>query len=90
MSDTRFYVELPADEYGNTAYSQAVIEGSVAEHASLGCQLMLITAPPALVKHSGQRLNAYGGWAEVEGPARMLTPQEWEALVAPHLKAPLR
>jgi hypothetical protein len=85
-AETRFYVELPADEYGNHAYPAAVIEGRVTDN-DIG-RVMLIAAPPELVGYSGYRLNAYGGWAEAAGPARLITRAEWLALVASVTESP--
>ena len=87
---TAFYIELPADEYGNTALPKAVIEGAIVQggtpeaghFSNPARKALLFTAPAELArKHGGVYVDAYGGYAETEGPARMLTREEWEALM---------
>ena len=91
MKETRFYVELPGDEYGNTALPRAVIEGWIVQggtpeagyFSNPGRKALLFTAPAEITRtHDGVYVDAYGGWAEVEGPARMLSDEEYAALVA--------
>jgi hypothetical protein len=89
VNDTRFYVELPADEYGNTSMDRAVIEGRIvqggpdaAPFTSPARKALLFTAPADLAdRHGGQYVDAYGGYAEVEGPARMLSDEEYATLI---------
>jgi hypothetical protein len=90
VSDARFYVELPAEEGGCTALAPAVIEGRIIQggpeahpFTNPARQALLFDGPPEVTaRHSGMYVDAYGGYAEVEGPARMLSPAEYEALIA--------
>jgi hypothetical protein len=74
-----FFVELPADVLGNRAYTNSfpcVVEGKV-----IGREL-IVKAPPEIAKRwSTIIFNHYGGWLEVEGPARPLTWEEREELI---------
>lgn len=82
-----FYIELPADEYGNSALPPAVFEGEILQGGTPGTgafsnprrQVFIISAPDC--RHSGLYTDSYGGFAETEGPARTLTSEEWRALV---------
>lgn len=87
---TKFYVELPADEYGNTAYSPAVV---AAQYHPTGREplrpldntkrpYMTVSGPPEFAaRWPGFYEDSYGGWAETEGPARILSRDEWEAII---------
>lgn len=79
-----FYIELPADEYGNTALPMAVIEGRMtARDERYPEQLsLLIDSPPELVPWSGYSAGMYGGYAETDGPARTLTREEHREIIA--------
>lgn len=81
---TRFFVELPADKDGNTAFPAAVIEARVEPDPRTGQELLFPVAPGhhAKAMAGGWFVDAYGGWVECEGPARMLTHEEWAALIA--------
>lgn len=90
MTETRFYVELPADEDGNTSMHPAVIEGRIVQggtpeagsFSNPARKALLFTAPPELAgRYGGMYVDAYNGYAEVEGPARMLTREEYAALI---------
>lgn len=81
MSHAKFYVELPADEYGNIALPRAVIEGRIVQGDAPGRPVFLIDGPPEVVPWSGYRAGMWGGYAEVEGPARMLSREEYDALI---------
>jgi hypothetical protein len=74
----KFYIELPADEHGNTAMLPAVYEGTIVQGA--GYRKIIFHAPEYALRHKDMRLDSYGGYAEVEGPARMLTHEEWSKL----------
>lgn len=88
---SKFYVELPADKYGNTATAlpHAVIEGRIVQggpdahpFTNPARKALLFTAPAELAAQwPGMYTDLYGGYAEVEGPARMLTRDEWRHLV---------
>jgi hypothetical protein len=86
-----FYVELP-DHDGNVAYlPYAVLEG----RAYPGDQVpgrpggnpnrtLLVFSAPAefAARHPSAPADAYAGFAEVPGPARLLTRQEYDDLIA--------
>jgi hypothetical protein len=72
-----FYVELPADKDGNTYYTKAVIEGRIVP-GEYGANLMIYA--PAEVARKWPSVRAWG-FAETEGPARLLTRPEWETLI---------
>lgn len=83
-----FYVELPADEDGNTYMRKAVLECRVemAPREPLPDSERLIIAAPeyhAAKWPGGWWLADMGGqqcFKEVDGPARMLTDGEWATL----------
>ncbi len=75
-----FFVELPADEYGNTAYPLCVMEAEI-EHDDFG-EILLVKAPPEIAVWPRIYRKLYGGWLECEGPARLLTWDEQKELVA--------
>lgn len=86
-----FYIELPGDEGGNTALPWAVIEGRLVQggtpeaghFSNPGRQALLFDGPAEITRHwPGMYTDAYGGYAEVDGPARMLSREQWTALVA--------
>lgn len=86
-----FYIELPADENGNTAMPAAVIEATVIQGGDPGCGPLtnrgrpglIITGPPEIASRWPYfYADAYGGYAEAEGPTRMLTREEHAALAA--------
>lgn len=82
MSETRFYIELPADEYGNTAYPKAVVEGVLAQDQDSGRPRLTFAAPAEIVSRwPSVYADGFGGYAETEGPARMLSHEEYEALI---------
>jgi hypothetical protein len=74
-----FYIELPADEFGNTSMPRCVFEASIDNDH--GRPLMTITAPPEMIKYAGMYADTYGGVAEVPGPARMLSRDEWKSII---------
>ena len=86
----RFYIELPMEEDGCTAIRPAVIEGMIVQGGTPEAgafdnparEALLFSAPAEIAsRHSGMYTDAFGGYAEVEGPARLLTPEEYEALI---------
>ena len=89
MTETAFYVELPADDDGNTALPLAVIEGRIVQggtpeaghFSNPARKALLFAAPPEVARHGGIYVDAYGGYAEVAGPARMLSREEYDALI---------
>lgn len=89
MTETRFYIELPGDEDGNTAMHRAVIEGRIVQGGTPEAgffsdpakKALLFTAPEYARSHGGMYVDQYGGYAEVEGPARMLSDEEYDALL---------
>ncbi len=91
-TETRFYVELPADEGGSTALAPAVIEGRIVQggtpeanerHFTNPARQVLLFDAPAEVgcKYGGMYTDAYGGYAEVAGPARLLDRGEYDTIV---------
>ena len=76
-----FFVELPADEYGNRAYTNSypcVIEADIVPdpYGDFPDGELLVSAPEEIAgKWERIPLKQYGGWLEVEGPAR---PLEWD------------
>ena len=81
-TETRFYVELPADEYGNTALPPAVIEAELAQDAEARRPKLTILAPAEIAQNWPTRYaDFYNGYAETEGPARMLNREEYDALI---------
>ena len=82
MTETAFYVELPADEYGNTALPTAVIEARLAQDETAGRPKLTILAPAEIAQRWPTRYaDFYNGYAETEGPARMLNRVEYGALI---------
>jgi len=93
MTGNRFYVELHGDEHGNTALPTAVIEGRMVQGGTPEACSRYLSNParPALLidgpaeiagRWTGVYADAYGGFAEVEGPARMLSRAEYDELIA--------
>jgi hypothetical protein len=86
--EARFYVELPADEDGNTSMPLAVVEGQYHSHGGPGLghwtnpayPVLIVTEAPPGFTYAGCYADAYGGFMETTGPARMLTRDEWEAI----------
>lgn len=81
MSDDTFHViPLPVDQWGNTAYTRAVIE--VYRDGTSGD--LIAVAPEHYATHwAGQRLLAdFWPFAQVDGPARLLDDTEYDALLA--------
>jgi hypothetical protein len=74
-----FYVELPADEYGNRAYTNrfpCVVE------AELSGNDLVFKAPPEIVDSwPSVKFNGYGAWLECEGPARPITNEERDQII---------
>lgn len=71
-----FYIELPADQYGNCALPYAVIEGEMVSNGHY--DELDMKAPPELLPYN----RYHWTFAEVpDGPARLLTRDEWKALV---------
>jgi hypothetical protein len=78
-----FYVELPADKYGNRAFTNSfpcVVEGDLVE-SNLGTELVFKAPKEIASKWPRILFNQYGGWLEVEGPARPLSWDERENLI---------
>jgi hypothetical protein len=78
---TRFFIEPPQDEDGNTYLKLSVIEARLEPYNDgfRDRERVHIIAPAELVSWSGTPRDIYG-WVETEGPARMLTRDEWERL----------
>jgi hypothetical protein len=77
VADTRFFVELAQDEYGNTAHGCRVVEGVV----TIEPRGPLTNSPwLAVVAPEGHWLTGVWRWAETEGPARELSREEWTDL----------
>jgi hypothetical protein len=85
-----FYIELPGDESGNVMLPRAVFEGRIVQggpdqhpYTNPDRRALIITAPAEIARtHDGMYTDAYGGFAEVPGPARLLTRDEYEAVIA--------
>jgi hypothetical protein len=87
-SRSRFYTQLPADRHGGISYEPpVVIEATpVGElHSPEGRRLAVHA--PAEFKWPTVSLDPLGGgppdWMQVGGPARVLSLDEWAALIAP-------
>jgi len=81
----KFYIELLADKYGNTAFAGThVFSGVITPYeAGVDNRYKMVGAPDSIIGKkwpSGVLIDLYGGFAEVEGPGRELTYEEWEAL----------
>lgn len=75
--NSRFFTELPGDEYGNRAYApatpfvmEAVVEG----------RYMKVIAPPE-IKDKWPSMLFNGIWFECEGPARFITYEQREEII---------
>lgn len=78
---TSFYVELPYDDFGNTLRTRAVVEGYIKIRYE---RTMLIpVAPQHFVDKwpTGWYMDDSAGWVEVDGPARMLTLQQYREII---------
>jgi len=73
-----FYVEKPADKWGNTAYGRRVFEGHIETEADNDRPKMVFEHPD---KWPWVYADSYGGFIETAGPARPLTWEEWCQLV---------
>ena len=91
IQDTRFYIQLPDEPGGFSGLPPAVIEARLVPGGSPGTgtlsdparQVLLFLAPPEVaIKHRASYADADGGFAEVDGPARILSTDEWIAAVA--------
>lgn len=79
-----FFVELPADRYGNRGYTNSVpciIEADTEKDDHLG-EVLLVKAPTQ-IRNKWTRIprHQYGGWIDCDGPARILTWEEREVLI---------
>lgn len=86
MSETRFYVEI-GDGQGNTGRPRAVIEATTQPYPPGWTEpydeRFTVVAPPEIATRWPTIVRgALFGWKEVQGPARMLSFEEWKALVA--------
>ncbi len=80
MRAARFYIQRPADEYGNTGYPLAVIEATAEDLDSpFGARLHVVA--PASFGATWHTVRTGYGWVETEGPARMLSREEWEGII---------
>lgn len=79
---TKFYVELPVDEYGDTTMERAVVEAKL-EWTKDSRDRLVPVAPRHFVANcpEGWYRDCFGGWAEVEGPARLLSFEQYQALI---------
>lgn len=79
---TGFFVELFADAYGNTSMPPTVVEAKLVQENDR--DRLVPVAPEHFVKGwpNGWYRDTYGGWAEVDGPARILTYEEHAELVS--------
>ena len=73
---TTFYIELPVDEFGNRMLTNSVPQ--VIEAEKKGDDLNVI-APEAFAT-SWPIISPYG-WIECDGPARVVTHDEREAII---------
>jgi hypothetical protein len=83
-----FWIELPAGPGECLSLPPAVAEGEMVRGApehhpftNPRRQAIIFSAPPEMARHEGQYADDSGGWAQVPGPARMLTREEHSALV---------
>lgn len=77
-----YFVELPNEDgiYAWTSGSHAVVEGHL-EETEIGTKLVFEPGQPIAEKWPSVLVDHYGGWVEVDGPARPLTLAEHDALV---------
>jgi hypothetical protein len=78
---SKFWVELPADEYGNRAFTNSRPRVIEAELNEAGTALLIIAPDETEFPWRRILIKQYGGWLEVDGPARSLTWDEREALI---------
>lgn len=86
---TGFYVELPAGEDGETSMPTAVVEaefyppGSPSPLDNPARPGMIPVAPEQFTRRwpHGWYADSYGGWAETDGPARMLSREEYDTVI---------
>jgi len=86
-----FFVELPADTYGNVSMPLAVVQartrpGGGPDIHPLADPRRPVMIPAAPGPHMddwpcGWYTDAFGGWMQTGGPPRMLAYEEWAALV---------
>jgi hypothetical protein len=76
IGEKGFFVEGPADEHGNRAYSPAVVKGEVVKGPT-GGPWIGVTEPP---EFPWPVVPYADNWLRVEGPARMITSQERDEL----------
>lgn len=82
-----FYVELPADKYGNRAFTASfpcVVEGDLIE-TDFGTELVFKAPKEISSKWSSVLFDQYGGWLEVDGPARLISWEEREEMISKRL-----
>lgn len=85
----KYYIELPGDGNGNTSMPPAIIEGFIVQGGTAGTahcsnpdrQALVIKAPSEVARYIAVYTDTYGGFAEVEGPARTLTMEEHRAII---------
>lgn len=78
VGERGFWVARPSDEYGNTSYTPAVIEGEIIERLG-GFTSIKVIAPPEFRDKWPTVSEDF--FMETEGPARMLTRDEWKDVV---------
>lgn len=76
----KFYCEKPADKYGNRSLTACVIEGEMITREGKRPELMIHAPAEVAAKWPSVLADCYGGFVEVEGPARLLTMEEQFAL----------
>jgi hypothetical protein len=90
MSETKFYIELPADEHGNTAYPPAVVEARYHPAGRVPLRPLDNTERPCMTVLAPREIasrwpswytDSYGGFTETEGPARILTRDEYDTII---------
>lgn len=87
---SEFYVELPGDGDGNTALPLAVVEADIVQggpdqrpYGNPARRAIIFSAPADYAAAwGGMYVDAYGGYAEVPGPARLLTRDEYDEIIA--------
>jgi hypothetical protein len=86
-----FYIELPAYANACTAMPMAVYEARIVpggsdeapSYSNTERQVILFTAPEDIAeRHLSMYVDSYGGYAEVDGPARTLTYDEYHDILA--------
>lgn len=82
-TESRFFVEMAADAWGNRGYTNSfpcVIEAVVTTGES-GDVLNIVNPPEIASKWPRILRWVHGGWLEVDGPSRPLTYDEREELI---------